>query len=141
MRLTVGKWLAGSGLAIAALGGVPAVLGAPVVAWGLLIAGLVVAMIGLAFALLGETPEERRKSNHERTVNRNALENERDRLKARLLQIEAELEKEGYWAEVATMYGDAKRQAVIAGNVATLEAERAEVKRRLPQIETELTTA
>ena len=83
MRLTVGKWLAGAGLAVAMLGGVPASLGAPVVAWIVFVAGLVVALVGLAFALLGETPEERRKREHERTIKRNALENERGELQGR----------------------------------------------------------
>ena len=141
MRLTVGKWLVRSGIAIAALGGVPAALDAPAVAWGFLIAGLVVAIVGLVFALRGETPEERRRREHERTVNRNALENERDQRNGRIAQIDGELAKHTYWASVAQAYNDSARSAVIAGEITALNAERREINRRLAQIETELASA
>jgi hypothetical protein len=141
MRLTVGKWLAGSGLAIAALAGVPASLNVPAVAWGLFIAGLVITICGLVFALRGETPDERRMREHERTVARNALENERGELNGRRAQIEGELTKQTYWASVADNCNDTARSAVIAGEIATLTAERDGIDRRLAQIEAELASA
>lgn len=141
MRFKVGAWTAGAGFAVAGLAAVPANLGSPVVAWILFIGGLLIGVAGLVHALRGETPEERRKREHERTVTRNALESERDRLRGRLLQVEGELGKQDYWRGVATSYGDAKRLAVISGDVAALEAERSEVERRLAQIEAELATA
>lgn len=91
MRLKVGSWIAGSGLLVAGLASVPLALGAPLVAWLCFIGGIVLAVSGAVHALRGPTPDERRTQEHDRTVTRNRLENERDDLAARRQGIDADL--------------------------------------------------
>lgn len=141
MRLKVGIFIAGTGVALAGVGAVPAALGEPGLAWMLMASGLALALFGVIHALRGETPDERRQREHERTVKRNALENERDRLNGRWAEIEGELSKQTYFASVANNYNDGARSAIIAGEIATLTAERDKIDRRLAQIETELASA
>jgi len=140
MRLKVGLWIAGTGLIVAGLGAVPASLGVPLVAWLCFVGGVVLAVGGAIHAMRGETPDERRKREHEHVIARNALENERDDLTARRSKIDADLDIRGYWHNVATSYSDNLRATAIDAEVATLAAERDGIDRRLAQIEHELST-
>lgn len=141
MRLTVGKWLAGAGYALAAIGAVPAALGVPVAAWIMVIGGIGVGLLGTIYAAMGPTPDEKRKALHERTVNLNTLENERDALNAERAVIEGELVRVRIWAENAAGYDDAARVALRHGDIASLTADRDKIDRRLSQITTELESA
>lgn len=141
MRITVGKWLIGAGIGIAGLGSVAVALQAPMLGWLVFAGGIILALVGAVYMLLGDTKDERRARQHERTVERNRLENERDELTARRAQIDADLDIRGYWHGVAADYGDNLRTGAIGAEVATLTAERDGIDRRLSQIEAELATA
>lgn len=141
MRLTVGKWLIGAGIGIAGLGSVAVALQAPTLGWLVFAGGIVLALLGAVYMLLGDTKDERRAREHARTVERNRLENERDELTARRDQIDADLGVQDHWHGNATMYGDTLRAGQIDADKRKLNAEREGIERRLAQIETELSTA
>ena len=138
MRRNAGFTLIGLGIALAGLASVPLSLKVVPMAWAFFVGGILVLLVGGTLAALGETKPERQARAHDLLVKRHALENERDELNARRIEIEGTEGVKEYHATVAESYDDNLRSGVIAGELAVLTAERDKIDRRLSQIQAEL---